>query len=130
MAVKLLFKSLYTTPRFEGAEDAWRIISSGPEPLVSQFNVSYGLVLNLLSIYTLDQARNFCNKSFGAYLRVGAACGSRNAEHALCNGCSRCSNECLFHARFVYLCFSQADAFPKSLGCGTPPTWSAKVKGM
>eukprot|EP00200_Dunaliella_tertiolecta_P005053 CAMPEP_0202359206 /NCGR_PEP_ID=MMETSP1126-20121109/12588_1 /ASSEMBLY_ACC=CAM_ASM_000457 /TAXON_ID=3047 /ORGANISM="Dunaliella tertiolecta, Strain CCMP1320" /LENGTH=1135 /DNA_ID=CAMNT_0048952565 /DNA_START=212 /DNA_END=3620 /DNA_ORIENTATION=- len=55
--------------RFEGAEEAWRIISNGPEPLVSQFNVSYGLVLNLLSIYTLDQARNFCNKSFGAYLR-------------------------------------------------------------
>jgi len=73
---------LHTTPlhnpprRFEGAEDAWRIISNGPEPLVSQFNVSYGLVLNLLSIYTLDQARNFCNKSFGAYLRVRAwGCG-------------------------------------------------------
>ncbi|KAF5836973.1 P-loop containing nucleoside triphosphate hydrolase protein [Dunaliella salina] len=48
--------------RFEGAEEAWRIISNGPEPLVSQFNVSYGLVLNLLSIYSLDQARDFCNK--------------------------------------------------------------------
>jgi hypothetical protein len=32
--------------------------------------VSYGLVLNLLSIYTLEQAREFCNRSFGIWLRV------------------------------------------------------------
>jgi hypothetical protein len=68
--------------------------------LTSQFNVSYGLVLNLLSIYTLSQvpglvlvgafviryaqgghrvfvsdavhlqAREFCDRSFGNFLRV------------------------------------------------------------
>lgn len=59
------------TCRFEGPEDAWGILRAGPEPLNSQFNASYGLVLNLLSVYSLDEAREFCNKSFGAYMRVG-----------------------------------------------------------
>ncbi|EFJ43524.1 hypothetical protein VOLCADRAFT_119055 [Volvox carteri f. nagariensis] len=54
--------------RFEGAEEAWQIIRGGPEPLVSQFSISYGLVLNLLSVNTLDQAREFVSRSFGNYL--------------------------------------------------------------
>jgi hypothetical protein len=41
--------------RFEGPAEAWSILRAGPEPLVSHFNVSYGLVLNLLSIYSLEQ---------------------------------------------------------------------------
>lgn len=41
--------------RFEGADEAWQIIRNGPEPLTSQFSVSYGLVLNLLSVNTLEQ---------------------------------------------------------------------------
>jgi superfamily II RNA helicase len=45
--------------RFEGAEAAHSIISAGPEPLQSQFTTSYSLVLNLLSVYSLDQAREF-----------------------------------------------------------------------
>jgi len=45
--------------RFEGAEAAHSIISSGPEPLQSQFTTSYSLVLNLLSVYSLDEAREF-----------------------------------------------------------------------
>lgn len=56
--------------RFEGPEEAFQILRAGPEPLVSHFNVSYGLVLNLLSVYSLEQAKAFCNKSFGNYLRV------------------------------------------------------------
>lgn len=56
--------------RFEGAEEAWSIIKAGPEPLVSQFSTSYSLVLNLLSVYTLDQARVFVSRSFGAFLQV------------------------------------------------------------
>jgi superfamily II RNA helicase len=45
--------------RFEGAEAAHSIISGGPEPLKSQFTTSYSLVLNLLSVYSLDEAREF-----------------------------------------------------------------------
>ncbi|KAF6256227.1 P-loop containing nucleoside triphosphate hydrolase protein [Scenedesmus sp. NREL 46B-D3] len=54
--------------RFEGAEAAHGIIAAGPEPLRSQFATSYSLVLNLLSVYSLDEARDFLSKSFGTYL--------------------------------------------------------------
>lgn len=54
--------------RFEGAEAGANIIAAGPEPLSSQFSTSYGMVLNLLSVYSLDQARDFLSKSFGRYL--------------------------------------------------------------
>ncbi len=56
--------------RFEGAEAAWEIIKKGPEPLISQFTASYGLVLNLLSVYSLDEAREFLAKSFGTFLNL------------------------------------------------------------
>ncbi|GBF97817.1 DEAD DEAH box helicase [Raphidocelis subcapitata] len=58
--------------RFEGAETGARIIAAGPEPLASRFATSYGMVLNLLSAYTLEQAREFLSRSFGQYLS-GAA---------------------------------------------------------
>ena len=65
--------------RFEGAEEACTIIQSGPEPLASQFTSSYGLVLNILSVYTLDEAKAFLLKSFGNYLEtVSSKC--RKAE--------------------------------------------------
>ena len=54
--------------KFEGAEDGVRIIAGGPEPLTSQFSTSYGMVLNLLSCYSLDQAREFLSRSFGQYM--------------------------------------------------------------
>eukprot|EP00879_Flechtneria_rotunda_P015990 GHRR01016723.1.p1 GENE.GHRR01016723.1~~GHRR01016723.1.p1 ORF type:complete len:1310 (+),score=476.87 GHRR01016723.1:197-4126(+) len=54
--------------RFEGADAAHTIITTGPEPLQSQFTTSYSLVLNLLSAYSLDEAREFLSKSFGTYL--------------------------------------------------------------
>ncbi len=76
--------------RFENPQDAFSIIKAGPEPLVSHFTVSYGLVLNLLSIYSLEQARQFCNRSFGVYQRVRASC--------LCARCSRLSCECTSQA--------------------------------
>jgi hypothetical protein len=56
--------------RFEGAEAAWDIIKKGPEPLTSQFAASYGLVLNLLSVYSLEAARQFLAKSFGTFLNL------------------------------------------------------------
>lgn len=54
--------------KFEGADEAWQIIRNGPEPLTSQFSVSYGLVLNLLSVNTLEQARLFVSRSFGNFM--------------------------------------------------------------
>jgi superfamily II RNA helicase len=45
------------------------IISAGPEPLVSQFSTSYGLVLNLLSVMPLEAAKAFLSQSFGTYQR-------------------------------------------------------------
>ncbi|KAG2449071.1 hypothetical protein HYH02_005820 [Chlamydomonas schloesseri] len=63
--------------KFEGADEAWQIIRAGPEPLVSQFSVSYGLVLNLLSVNTLEQAKEFVSRSFGNFL---ATEGNRRRE--------------------------------------------------
>ncbi|GAX72807.1 hypothetical protein CEUSTIGMA_g262.t1 [Chlamydomonas eustigma] len=56
--------------RFEGAEEAFRIIKGGPEALKSQFSASYGLVVNLISIYTLEEARAFIQRSFGNFLET------------------------------------------------------------
>eukprot|EP00955_Chlamydomonas_euryale_P062454 358380-Chlamydomonas_euryale.AAC.2 len=56
--------------RFEGADEAYKIIRAGPEPLTSQFTASYGLVLNLLSVYTLAEARQFVKRSFGNFLQT------------------------------------------------------------
>ena len=40
---------LVQTP-FEGAEEACKLLFAGPDPLISQFTASYGMVLNLLSV--------------------------------------------------------------------------------
>jgi hypothetical protein len=57
--------------RFEGAEAAHSIIAAGPEPLQSQFTTSYSLVLNLLSVYSLEEARDFLR--WGAKFRAGSS---------------------------------------------------------
>jgi hypothetical protein len=54
-----LYLSLMVLCRFEGAEAGHSIIAAGPEPLQSQFTTSYSLVLNLLSVYSLEEARDF-----------------------------------------------------------------------
>lgn len=59
--------------RFEGAEAAHSIISGGPEPLQSQFTTSYSLVLNLLSVYSLEEAREFLRCVY--LLKVGQCRG-------------------------------------------------------
>lgn len=59
MFLYTFFMFMFIHPRFEGAEAAHSIIAAGPEPLQSQFTTSYSLVLNLLSVYSLDQAREF-----------------------------------------------------------------------
>ncbi|CAN1187636.1 DExH-box ATP-dependent RNA helicase DExH15 chloroplastic [Linum perenne] len=71
----------------EGAEEACKLLSSGLEPLVSQFTASYGMVLNLLAGSkltramnesgeteplmagrSLEEAKKLVEKSFGTYI--------------------------------------------------------------
>lgn len=70
---------LVQTP-FEGAEEGCKLLFAGPDPLVSQFTASYGMVLNLLSSMkspdgkvlrqgrTLEEARALIEQSFGNYV--------------------------------------------------------------
>lgn len=53
---------------FEGAREAAYLATVGPDPLVSQFTPSYGMVLNLLQRHTLEEARSLVERSFGQYL--------------------------------------------------------------
>jgi superfamily II RNA helicase len=53
---------------FEGAREAAYLATVGPDPLVSQFSPSYGMVLNLLQTHTLEEARELIERSFGQYL--------------------------------------------------------------
>lgn len=86
--------------RFDGAETGAGIIGAGPEPLSSQFSTSYGMVLNLLSCYSLDQAREFLSKSFGQYMS-GAGNARRLREVGLmvclcvCAHCCVCARCCV-----------------------------------
>jgi superfamily II RNA helicase len=53
---------------FEGAKEAAYLATTGADPLVSQFSPSYGMVLNLLQIHTLEEAKELIERSFGRYL--------------------------------------------------------------
>ncbi|ELR97635.1 RNA helicase [Gloeocapsa sp. PCC 73106] len=53
---------------FEGAEDAARLATANPEPLVSQFTPSYGMVLNLLQKHSLSEIKDLLELSFAEYL--------------------------------------------------------------
>ncbi|MBS0017997.1 MAG: DEAD/DEAH box helicase [Arthrospira sp. SH-MAG29] len=53
---------------FEGAEEAAYLATSKPNPLVSQFSPSYGMVLNLLQTHSLEKAKNLVERSFGQYI--------------------------------------------------------------
>lgn len=53
---------------FEGAKEASRLALSPPDPLVSQFTPSYGMVLNLLQIHSVEEAQELVERSFGQYL--------------------------------------------------------------
>ncbi len=54
--------------RFEGAKEASILAISQPNPLVSQFTPSYGMVLNLLQNYSLDKSQELIKRSFGSFL--------------------------------------------------------------
>ncbi|QSJ18526.1 RNA helicase [Nostoc sp. UHCC 0702] len=53
---------------FEGAKEAAYLATSKPDPLVSQFTPSYGMVLNLLQTHTLEQTQELIERSFGQYM--------------------------------------------------------------
>nr|WP_242541144.1 DEAD/DEAH box helicase [Phormidium pseudopriestleyi] len=54
--------------RFEGAKEASYLATVGPDPLVSQFTPTYGMVLNLLQTHTLEETKELVESSFGQYL--------------------------------------------------------------
>lgn len=54
--------------RFEGSLEAAHLATVGPDPLVSQFTPSYGMVLNLLQKHSLEEAKELVERSFGRYL--------------------------------------------------------------
>ncbi len=54
--------------RFEGAKEAAYLATTEPDPLVSQFTPSYGMVLNLMQTHSLEQAKALIERSFGQYL--------------------------------------------------------------
>ncbi len=53
---------------FEGAKEAGYLALAKPDPLVSQFTPSYGMVLNLLQTHSLEETRDLVERSFGQYL--------------------------------------------------------------
>ena len=54
--------------RFEGAKEASTLALSDPNPLISQFSPSYGMVLNLLQNYSLTKCRELIKRSFGSFV--------------------------------------------------------------
>jgi len=53
---------------FEGAPEAVYLATSSPEPLMSRFTPSYGMVLNLLQKHSLNEVKELLAKSFAEYL--------------------------------------------------------------
>lgn len=53
---------------FEGAQEAGYLALAKPDPLVSQFTPSYGMVLNLLQTHSIEETRDLIERSFGQYL--------------------------------------------------------------
>lgn len=53
---------------FEGAKEASYLATAKPDPLVSQFTPTYGMVLNLLQTHTLEEAKELVERSFAQYM--------------------------------------------------------------
>ncbi|MEL6492782.1 MAG: DEAD/DEAH box helicase [Cyanobacteria bacterium J06621_3] len=68
---------------FEGAKEASHLALAPPDPLVSQFTPSYGMVLNLLQIHTVEEAQELIERSFGQYLATLHLAPQRKAIEAL-----------------------------------------------
>ena len=60
--------------KWEDPETAYEIIRKGPEPLRSQFTTNYGMALNLLWSRSMNEAREFLDRSYARHLSgAGAA---------------------------------------------------------
>ncbi|MEN9243899.1 MAG: DEAD/DEAH box helicase [Gloeomargarita sp. DG02_5_bins_242] len=55
---------------FEGAREAVRFALAAPDPLESKFTPSYGMVLNLLQMHTLEETKALIQSSFGQFLSL------------------------------------------------------------
>jgi superfamily II RNA helicase len=55
---------------FEGAREAVRFALAQPDPLESKFTPSYGMVLNLLQMHTLEETKALIQSSFGQFLSL------------------------------------------------------------
>jgi superfamily II RNA helicase len=53
--------------RFEGAKEAGYLATANPDPLVSQFSPTYGMVLNLLQTHSLEESKELVERSFGQF---------------------------------------------------------------
>lgn len=53
---------------YEGSRESVKLATGGADPLVSQFTPSYGMVLNLLQVHTLEKAKELIERSFAQYL--------------------------------------------------------------
>ena len=64
--------------RFEGAKEACNLAISRPNPLISQFTPSYGMVLNLLQNYSLAKAKELIKRSFGSFTHLEKSSGENS----------------------------------------------------
>jgi superfamily II RNA helicase len=53
---------------FEGPKEAAYLATSQADALVSQFTPTYGMVLNLLQMHSLEEVKELIERSFGQYL--------------------------------------------------------------
>ena len=61
--------SVVLKSRSEGPMQAFKVLTAGVDALESKFTPSYGMVLNLLSIRPLSEAKKLVDRSFGNFLR-------------------------------------------------------------
>lgn len=61
--------SIVLRSRREGAKEAFKILTAGVDALESKFTPNYGMVLNLLSTRSLEDAKVLVERSFGNFLR-------------------------------------------------------------
>jgi len=62
--------SVILKSRFRGAQEAFTLVKKRPEALKSKFTPTYGMVLNLLSSVSVEEAKRSVANSFGSYLRA------------------------------------------------------------
>lgn len=53
---------------FEDAEECCEVLLAGPEPLVSQFTPTYGMVLNLLAVSFQGSRNGLCYPSLDVFV--------------------------------------------------------------